>query len=124
MILKPFHVNKITLAKELHSKYQFLILENTHLNFIFTPSTKYLPLALLMWFLWLSSQENFCGNFRVTRKSYIQNSTELLNWFEITIRNNITFFFGSYTCSNTIRGLGEFGRFDMYVEIQFCHTKY
>lgn len=36
------------LAEELHSKYQFLILENTHLNFIFTPSTKYLPLALLI----------------------------------------------------------------------------
>jgi len=44
MILKPLHVNIITLvlAKDIHSKYQCVVLENMHLNFILTPAVSML----------------------------------------------------------------------------------
>lgn len=129
MILKPLRVNinTLVLAKDIRSKYQFVILKNMHLNFILTPSNEYSPFHTIL-LVWLSSQGNFCRKFHMTWRSYIQHPTGLLKWhspFEITVRSNITFVLVHIPVqTQQIRGLGESGRFDMYVDIWSCHARY
>lgn len=50
MILKPLRVNinTLVLAKDIRSKYQFVILKNMHLNFILTPSNEYSPFHTIL----------------------------------------------------------------------------